>query len=172
MPSSGTTILRIFTVRTQYDGNKGTIMMRGNLNMLVILRLMASDIHRMLSEKNDRAVHCFWAHDLDDPDLQRLRTALMKVERLCAMIKSEGHSKLFDVTVAEVCDCEVHIRHLRQAGLVFLSDLHKADPLLRQDVLHEAEMEAKGVRQHHLYFGLRFKLDELVKSINNKDPFA
>lgn len=132
------------------------------------LTLMAADIRTMIYEKTDRLVSPQHTHPLNDKELKTLKTALQSVEGLHRrMVNSPGERDGATMTVAMICDCPVHARHLEEAGIATLTDLVNCDPLKLMEVLSIAEA-ASGVRHLHLYCWRWFKLDLIVKEMLNK----
>lgn len=139
-----------------------------NADWDTFLCLMEANIQSMLHDKKDRIDEDVVIRDLDDSALLRLREAQSKIGKLRQAILDEKEGKEIPMTVAMICSCPIHLRHLEEAGVVTLADLLYCDPLKLRSVLHAAEAEAGNVRHHYLYSLTWFRLHQISQDIADR----
>lgn len=140
-----------------------------NQNLHVFLGFMRADIQTMLAEGTDRTVNRSVTRDLDEQTLERLKTVLGRITGLRQKIEGGNGEKVFIAEIDDICNCSIHLKHLKGIGILSLADFFwPEDPLRFHDALHEAEKEAKGVRQPHLFIGMQLKFIKLVKKASKR----
>lgn len=154
-------------------------------NLRSYLFLTMGEIKEMIATRTDKVLKFEYPRQLNEESIELLKVVLIKLEEFDRMAAEKNGEKVFTVGVKEICDCPIHLRRMKDAGVITLAEfLLPPDPveLLAALVAAETEaVEAGGTRQPQLFtrifpkieFSVRKMLDKKVADgMNNKKEKA
>lgn len=141
-------------------------------NLQGYLSITSSQVKQMLADKNDAVLKFEYPRRLDEENLKSLKIVSDKLEELVRDAAKADGEKVFNLGVEEICDCSVHLRHLKKIGVVTLADfLFPKDPMKLLEALVAAEIEAVGkglIRQPQMFTRIFHKIEFSVRKMLSK----